>query len=444
VIRKALSVVFILAVVGGGSAFGKFFGSWENTLTFQTQDPLISLGESSATLKASYFTGEVADLPNRFLSALFITDMELSDTGFGLQGVFNLPLQQADLRSNLSVSVYSKQDIVVDWPIGTWSVISNLVFSVQSASVKYWWNEMNVTAYGIATTAIFALVAVGDELRTGLKLEMAGSTIYGLGVELTTSFGIDTDFEQLMAVQTGSGGCGDMRYTSTEITLTGLSVGCLYFETTAEFKAISGFDYVQFEFDIEPESWPLRFDATVTFTTQTKSITLVPTLTLDKVCLDVYMMLDPSELGAGNSAFNSLVLQGVGMRDAKIEGATFSNLVSLVGGLYRLISVSDINLRAQDYLIDISYLEVRDQIKYVQTDYDWVFSIESSAGNFDFAADVYFGTNGMGQLFGLGLITLETNYVLSSEIEFGLGLAVDLATGWHKLVLNLDYSLFMY
>ena len=443
-IRKALNVVFILAIVAGGSAFGKFFGSWENTLTFQTQPPLISLAESSSVLKGSYFTGEVADLPNRFLSALFITDMELSDTGFGLQGVFNLPLQQADLRSGLSVSVYSKQDIVIDWPIGTWSVISNLVFSVQSASVKYWWNEMNVTAYGTATTATFALVAVGDELRTGLKLEMAGSTIYGVGLEIATSFGIDTDFEQLMTVQTGCGGCGDMRYTGTEIALTGLSVGCLYFKTTTEFKAISGFDNIQFEFDIEPESWPLRFDATVSFTTQTKSVTLVPTLTLDKVCLDVYMMLNPSELGAGNSAFNNLVLQGLGMRDTKIEGATFSSLVSLVGGLYRLISVSDIDLRAQDYLIDISSLGVSEQIKYVRTGYDWVFSLEKSAGNFDFAVDVYFGTNGTGQLFGLGLITLETHYVLTSEFEFGLGLAVDLVTGLQKLVWEFDYSLFLY
>jgi len=92
VIGKAFRVVFILVVVVGGSAFAKSFGSWENTLTFQTQDPLILLAESSSTLKGSYFTGEVADLPNRFLSALFITDMDLSDTGFGLQGLFRPPL----------------------------------------------------------------------------------------------------------------------------------------------------------------------------------------------------------------------------------------------------------------------------------------------------------------------------------------------------------------
>lgn len=443
-IRKALSVLFILAVVTGGSAFGKFFGSWENTLSFQTQDPLISLAESSSALKASYFAGEVADLPNRFLSALFITDKELSNTGFGLQGIFVPALVPLDRRSIASLSVYSKQDIVIDWPIGTWSVISDLVFSVPTAAMRYWWNQLNVTAYGTAITATFAVVALGGEYRNGLELKVVGSTIYGLGLDVTTSFGIDTDFDQLMAVQTGSGKCGVIPYTGAEVNLTGLSLGCVYFETTAVFSADFGFDYIQFEFEIAPEAWPVEFDATLTFMLQTKSIVLVPTLDLENVCLDVYMILDPRELSPGSSTTEALLLQGLGLRDAEIDSATLSGLVSFGGGLYKRLGSSDIELRANDYLVDISALDPKQQQRYSRTDYDLICSIQKSIVNFDFAADVYFGTNGAGQLFGLGLITLETNYVLSSEIEFGLGLAVDLATGWHKLVLNFDYSLFVY
>ena len=443
-IGKAFRVVFILVVVVGGSAFAKSFGSWENTLTFQTQDPLILLAESSSTLKGSYFTGEVADLPNRFLSALFITDMDLSDTGFGLQGLFRPPLLLTDPRSALSVSVYSKQDIVIDWPIGTWSVISDVAFSVQSASTKYWWSKLNVTAYGVAVTAAFAMVAIGNEYSTGLELELVGTTLGGMGVTVAALFGISTDFEKMLQVQTQSASCGTMPYTSTELNLTGLSLGCVHFETTTVFSATKGFGHVQFEFEIEPESWPVEFDATLTFMLQTKSMVLVPTLTLDKVCLDAYMTLAPSRFDAGNSTFNALVLQGLGMRDIEIEQATLSGLVSFVGGLYKQLGKSDIELRANDYLVDISTFDVSEQKRYVRTNHDWVISIEKSIVNLDFAADVYFGTNGAGQLFGLGLITLASNYVMSSEFEFGAGLAMNLVTGLQKLVLNLNYSLVLY
>jgi len=444
VIRKALNVVFILVVVVGGNAFAKFFGSWENTLTFQAQGPLISLAESSSTLKGSYFTGEVADLPNRFLSALFITDMELSNTGFGLQGLFRPLLLPTDPRSTLSVSVYSKQDIIIDWPIGTWSVISDVAFSVQSASMKYWWSELNVTAYGVAVTATFAMVAIGKEYSTGLELELVGTTLGGMGVTFATQFGISTDFEKMLQVQTQSASCGTMSYNSTELNLTGLSLGCVHLETTAVFSAAQGFDHVQLEFEIEPESLPVEFDATLTFMLQTKSMVLVPMLTLDTVCLDVYMMLVPSKFDAGNSRFNALVLQGLGMRDIEIEQATLSGLISFVGGLYKQLGKSDIELRANDYLVDILTFDVSEQRRYVRTDYDWVFSIEKSIVNLDFAADAYFTTISTGQLFGLGLVTLETRYVLSSEFEFGAGLAMNLVTGLQKLVLKFNYSLFVY
>jgi hypothetical protein len=120
-----------------------------------------------------------------------------------------------------------------------------------------------------------------------------------------------------------------------------------------------------------------------------------------------------------------------------------SGVVAFDGVLWKGGREDDISLHAANYLVCIAADCNPADFKEVPTKYDMVVSLETSEGNLDAAVDAYFRPTGGGSLFGLALFTGEVRYMLTSEIEFGIGLAVNPLTGWERLMLDFTLSLYL-
>ncbi len=441
-INRVFVIVSILILGLGMAAFSKAFGEWDTTIVISPEAGSLSLAGSRSTLKASYFAGEVADVSNRTLSALFITDKGLTDTGLGVQAFFGLPLVTGKLPSTFRISTYLKNDIVIDWPIGTWTLLSDTSFSVTTASLQYGWMECIIAAYGTKISGAFLLIPTQTGYTFGAELALQGTTIAGMALEAVTTFGVGANLSEATKATPTDDTC--FCYTGTDISLSGLALGCVHYENLTRFSE-GGFEFTRFEFDVDlPEDWPLSLYATLEFTTQTKSLVLVPSLrVLDLGCMYLYVGIDIAELTLGNSTIGAIKLAGLRLADIDIGPATVSGVVAFDGVLWKGDREDDISLRAANYLICIAADCNPANFKEVPTKYDMVVSLETSEGNLDAAVDAYFRPTGGGSLFGLALFTGEVSYMLTSEIEFGIGLAVNPLTGWERLMLDFTLSLYL-
>ncbi len=441
-INRVFAIVSILILGLGMGAFGKAFGEWDTTVVMSPEVGSLSLAGSRSTLKASYFAGEVADVSNRTLSALFITDKGLTDTGMGVQAFFGLPLVAGKSPSTFRISTYFKDDIVIDWPIGTWALLSDASFSVTTASLQYGWMECIIAAYGTKISGAFLLMPTQTGHTLGAELALQGTTIAGMALEAVTTFGVGGDLSEATKASPTDDTC--FCYTGTDISLSGLALGCVHYENLTRFSE-GGFEFTRFEFDIDlPEDWLLSLYATLEFTMQTKSLVLVPSLrVLDLGCMYLYVGIDIAELTLGETTIGAIKLAGLRLADIDIGPATVSGVVAFDGVLWKGGREDDISLRAANYLICIAADCNPADFKEVPTKYDMVVSLETSEGNLDAAVDAYFRPTGGGSLFGLALFTGEVRYMLTSEIEFGIGLAVNPVTGWERLTMDLTISLYL-
>ena len=259
-------------------AMGKTYAEWDTSIAVSPAGGSLSFAHSSSVLKGMYFTGDVAEMSVAQLSSLSITDRGLSKTGMGGQSFFTLPLFSP---GSFSVSTYLKQDIVIDWPIGTYTVLSNVVFSVDPPSLTRGFLECTVSAYGLKGTGSFLLVPTGATYSLGTKLTLQGTTLAGMTIRASTYFGVwslDKDFNEIAGVQSSSN-C--LCYRGTDISLSGLMFGCVSYDTAIQFTD-QGFSYVQFESVIDaPDDWdiPVSFDLTLGFSPRSTSyIVVAPTL----------------------------------------------------------------------------------------------------------------------------------------------------------------------
>ncbi|HDL85490.1 MAG TPA: hypothetical protein ENH11_04065 [Candidatus Acetothermia bacterium] len=443
-IRGLVLITLIIVLVASLWAIGKTYGEWDTSIAVSTAGGGLSFTRSSSMLKGMYFTGDVADMSIAQLSNLSITDRGLSKTGMGGQAFFNLPLFSP---GSLSLSTYLKQDIDIDWPIGTYTVLSNLVFSVDPPSLTSSFLECTVSAYGLKGTGSFLLVPMGATYAFGTRLTLLGTTLAGMTVEASTYFGawsLGKAFNEINKVQSSSD-C--FCYRGTNISLTGLMFGCVSYDTAVRFSN-QGFAYAQFQYAIAPpDDWdiPVSFAVTLEFSPQTKSyVVLVPTLYFfnsayqDAICT-FYVALDVTGNGTGGSlGFNGMSLTGVRLSGLLVGQVNVSGILSLGDMLYTQERDSPIYLHASDYSI---YNQSSIASKQSPTPYDMVISLDHSTGNFGSAVDVYWGCN-TGSLFGLKLFTGEATYILSSELEFGLGLAVDPLVGPTEMRMDFTWSLY--
>lgn len=433
-----MAIALIMVLVGGLYAYGKALGEWNTTIVISPTGASLSFVGSQSTLRGSYFTGDVAEMSNSSLSALFITDRGLTDTGMGVQASFTLPISASDPKATFGVSTYLKQDIVIDWPIGTYALLSDADFSIADASLKHAWLECIINAYGLKGTGSFLLLPTGPEYALGAEFSLQGTTISGMTLEATTIFGIGADLKEITTAPILTDTC--FCYAGTDISLDGLALGCLHYETLIRFSK-SGFEFAQFEFGIDPmDDWllPVSFDFTFTFMTQTKSlVVVVPTLYVGGECILVYTALDVTGNNTeGPLSFGGISIAGLAIKDIRLGSTTLSGIISTDGMLYKTMKNDDITMRATDYVIQCDCYKSQ-----IPTKYDLILSLEYSDGNLDSALDLYFVPSG-GSLFNLGLFTGQVSYTLSSEVSFSVGAAVNPSTGLQQLTFDLSLSLY--
>ena len=434
--RKFLGLLLICSL--GWPGLAKVFGSLDSTLTL-----VPTLGNLTSTFRLSYFTGEVAELPSSQLAAIaYLTDREVTDPGLGLQLIAPLG------RGMIHLQGYAKDDIVVEWPVGTWQLLSDFALSWDKTR-SYLWNELTVNIYGLSFTATSALNWKEDAFISGLELTLQSTTLEGMGVSLSGVFGFSPELsEHVLAVEEG-GSLGEFRYG--ELELTAVKLGCLNLDVTTRL-AEDGFSWTELEWELDGVDLcpdcdllsDLDLLATVTFSLQTKSILIETGALVEEACdLYLYLRLVPSEWSFASSSIDEVRLTGIGLWGLELGGAEVNALLALGGRLYRRGTEDDVWLRAHDYYVDIESLDEEEKRKYVELPYDAVLTLEEDLGNVYFALDLY-SNAADGGLFGLGLVTLEGYAALAEPFEVWLGVSLDPDLGLEKLAIEFKYSFYVY
>lgn len=435
--KRVLTVMLVVIIGVGATTFGRVVGNWETTVTLQPQTTLVTATPmnftGSSTLIAGYFEGALAESPSRALSRLFLTDPSFAQLGSALQIVLQQPfMQQGQSRSVFHLEGYHKQEIIFDYPVGTLGVRFDLALSVGEPSLQYLWKEVFVNYGGISLTGRLSLRPIAGGLGSGMEWRLRGNTFGGAEVEAVNLFGMSADIEEIQKGTSPDTYSSLAQWRSTEVSLTGLRLDWLHFDSSAKISNKNGYEHTKFDFEIEPEGWPVSFDFTVKFTPQTQSTTIKSTVVLEEVGLPVAGVLYLYSRG--------LELRGFSLSYLEVNDATMSGTVALKGNLYRS-GKGDIDLRAKNYYIDAA---LEDPKRYKKTDYVAVFSLEKSFGTADlgisFAGDLYFQRGASGQSWDLGLLTGEITYDvgLSKQLAFGGGIAIDPAAGLQELDLNIE------
>lgn len=431
----AMLLMTVLLGIGLG-ATGRTYGEWDTSIALSSAQGAFSLAGSTSRLKAMYFTGEVADMSISQLSGLLITDRGLSETGMGIQGLFNLPLFSP---GSVSISTYLKQDIVIDWPIGTYALLSDTDFSIADASLKHAWLDCIINAYGLKGTVSALLIPViSPQYALGAEFSLQGTTITGMTLQATTTFGAGANLEEITTAPILTDTC--FCYSGTDISFDGLALGCLHYETLIRFSK-RGFEFTQFEFGTDPmDNWalPVSFDFTLTFMTETKSlVVVVPTLYVGGECISVYTALDVTGNNTGGPvSFGGLSIAGLAIKGIPLGSSVLSGIISTDGVLYKTTKNEDVTMRATDYVIPCDCYTFQ-----MPTQYDMILSLEYGSGNLNSALDLYFVPSG-GSLFNLGLFTGQVSYILSSEVAFSMAAAVNPSAGLQQLTFDLSVSLY--
>ena len=443
---KTLSLVrwwvagLLLVGIIGQAVFAKTFFQWDSTFVGQSLAPLLDLAASSSSFRASTFTGDISDLPNAALIAVFFPDMTLSAKGFGLQGSAWFPLTAGDPRGSISFSLYSKSDVIIDWPVGTWGVVANATFSAATKALAKLWATLNVTAYGTSTTATFALSPAIGGYAPGLTLELAGTTLGGMGVRLNGAFGTSTVFADL-GVDPPPPSCG-FGFRQASLSLSGFPLGCLYTDIETIFSC-AGYEATTIDLDLELELWSgvLSLDGLLEFSLQTKSLTFIPRLQFTQGCVWVNIGLEPQIWDSTHdSIIETLHVRGAGISGETIGTTVFSAIASFVGGLYKTKGTLDVSRRAAGYYVALA--PSANPAGYEQTGYELIVSLQQGFTNSELALDIYFGTVGP-SLFDLALVTGEWTHQLASGVEICFGAQLDPIGGDHKVVFGVTVESFL-
>jgi len=432
--------MLILVLGAAAATFARVVGNWKTTVTLRPETTSVAVTPmnftGSSTLIAGYFEGALAESPSRALSRLFLTDPSFTGLGSALQIVLQMPFMQGDLnRSVFHLEGYHKQEIIFDWPVGTLGVRFDLALSLGEASLQYLWKEIFVNYGGISFIGRLSLRPIAAGFGSGMGLRLRGNTFGGAGVELNSIFGMTTEIEEIREGTGPDTYPSFSQWKSTELSLTGLVLDWLHFDSSTKISnKENGYEYTKFNFEIEPEGWPVSFDFTFKFAPQTQPVALTRSaVDLDWAILYVYS--------------RGFEIRGFSLPYVEVNDAIFSSIIAVKGSLYKRRGASDIGLRAWNYYIDVALEDLKG---YDKTDYVAIFSMEGSFGavdlGVDFAGDVRFKKRDGGPSFELGLLTGEITYDvgLSKQLAFGGGIAIDPDTGLQELVLNLETWFFWY
>ncbi|HUT86500.1 MAG TPA: hypothetical protein VMX15_00230 [Candidatus Heimdallarchaeota archaeon] len=426
----------LLLVLASGAAVGKTLLNLESSIAVLPLGLSLDLDSSFVTFQAGHYTGDVASLPNRFLRMLFLTDGTLTNKGFGTQTIIRFPMHAADRGGSVEFSIYSKSDLVIDWPVGTWSVISNVAFSTFTSDLSRWWSTINISAYGTSTTLTFALVPTQTGPATGFSIDITAPTLGGMGVAIGAGFGMPTAFDDI-GTFTPTASC-DLVFREATVGFEGFLLGCLALDIETTIGC-QGFKSTEITFDLDLWTDVLDVEGGIEFAIQTKSVTLIPRLRLDQECIWVNIGIDP-EIWGEIAAIDTLIVRGAGITSEAIDASKFSSIASFIGGVYREVLKGDIELRAGDYYVALD--PEADTSQYVFLPYDLILSLEHSEANSDLAFDVYFGSP-ESNLFDLAFVTAEWVHRLSAQLELYVGALLDPNGVDMKFVFGFEASAFL-
>jgi hypothetical protein len=419
--NKKVLVLGLALLALGGIGYGRIVGNWTSSLTFQPQTPAVidqTLVSSSSTMILGLFLGDLAQSPSRALSRLFLTDPSFTQLGFALQMILRMPaLFQGMGSSLLHVQGYNKQQIIMEYPVGTLLWRFDMVFSAQG--FRYFWNQAAINYGGAAMSSELLLLSTNLGLLAGLSLSFKGNTFGGAAVGINLLLGAETD----LASPNFGLGAGSWDWSRIDLTVEGASfLEWIHFDSITRFTRTNGFEYSRWDFYYEPDAGPLSvlFTARILPNGETEALTAL--LDLDGPALYLY------------SDFQSL--RGLSLQYVELMDNWYvSGTIALEGKLYKRKGASAIDLRARDYLIDIA---LKDPVSsYEQTSYDAVVSLEGrSGGDLAIAGDLYFRK-------GEALPALLTSKVnldvgLGKNLAFFSGIALDLTGGLKQLILGIE------
>lgn len=417
--KKILALAALLLL--SNAVYGRIVGNWTTSVSIQPQTLAVidhALVGSSSTLILGLFLGDLAQSPSRALSRLFLTDPSFTQLGFALQMIWQAPaLFQGVNNSLLHFQGYNKQQIIMEYPVGTLLWRFDAVFS--SKGLRYFWNQAAINYGGVAMSSELLLLSTNLGLLTGLSLSLKGNTFEGAAVGINLLLGAETD---LTSPGFGTGG-NFLDWNRIDLTVEGASfLEWIHFDSVTRFTRTNGFEYSRWDFYYEPDTGPLSLLFTLRILPNDETKALTALLDLDGPALYLYTNFQ---------SVRGLSLQYVELMDDWYLSST----VALEGKLYKRKGANDIDLRARDYLIDIALKDPA--ANYEQTDYAAVVSLEGvSDGALTIAGDFYFRK---GEAIP-ALLTSRANLDigLSKNLAFSSGVALDPLVGLKLLVLSVE------
>ncbi|MFW6013004.1 MAG: hypothetical protein ACOC82_02410 [Candidatus Bipolaricaulota bacterium] len=432
---------------------GDFYGSWENKffLTPDAEDPedLINY-DLSLSLNYSLGGAEFSST-SRFKDD--ITDKYNPTT----------PLPYA----------FYEQQFGADMRVGVFDVSSDLMFypyfsrSERGADqrMEYWLSDVSLTFAGVTLGTKFLLEYTSDtasgpsfsgghpftpgEYGAGAEFSLTGEMSGGMTLDIRNMFGMEEDPLEQLGYEKGSGydivfdkdaspeeierDLSELNYVGTVAELYDIPFACNTLDMETKITSENGFEYTLLELTTESETWPLTVETELVFSTQTKSVSIDPSLDLSWNDINVYL-----DLSKGNLDAYALQVQGFKLSGISLGPTQVSSITALGGQLYKSIGASDIKLRAQDYIIG------PDQpLHYSATGYDQIFSVQAGESaqdccpGYDFGFDFYFNQDGGGGFFDVAQVTGELGMTFTPGLETGVGMSFT-PNGDVKVLCELD------
>lgn len=419
--NKKIFVFVVLALLGSAVGYGRIVGNWTGSVSIYPQTPAVidqTFASGASTMIFGFFLGDLAQSPSRALSRLFLTDPSFTQLGFALQMIWQAPaLFQGFASSLLHLQGYNKQQIIMEYPVGTLLWRFDAVFSSQG--LRYFWNQTAINYGGAAMSSELLLLSTNVGLLTGLSLSFQGNTFGGAAVGIKLLLGAETD---LTSPNFGLG-AGSWEWSRIDLTIEGASfLEWVHFDSVTRFTRTNGFEYSRWDFYYEPDTGPLSLLFTVRLLPNDETKALTALLDLDGPALYLYT--------------NFQSLRGLSLQYIELMDDWFvSSTVALEGKLYKRKGANDIDLRARDYLIDIA---LKDPVAhYEQTEYDAVVSLEGTAeGGLTIAGDLYFRKGTAMPARVTSRVDLDIG--LSKNLAFFSGIALDPIGGLKQFILGIE------
>lgn len=383
------------------SAWGAGAINWNTELVIPLSSPALDLVGSWTSFSGNYSWTE----------------------GYGIGGTLTLPLPDTE-GGTLSIHAQIERDLVINWPLGTWGVVSNATFTLDTPALSSFSATANVTAFGTSTTIDFDLVPFGAAYATGLTLTLSGATQSGWGASITSSFG-----------DLGGTSC-NFDYTGTIIGFEAFPWSCLNTDIAVIFSC-DGYEATSIDLEIELWDGVLVLDGALHFALDEKFLYLIPYFTFGEQCIWVSIATEPQFLGLdATTLVDQLIVQGLGIESCEIGPVTFSTIWAL-DSLYRSKGASDIDLHANGYFVGLA--PGAHPGAWTKTDYTTVFTLQNDAATFlggysssELILDFYFGTQDT-TLFDFALFTAEWQHEVSEAFAYSLAVQLD-PTGVNHLV----------